>query len=196
MTSPNPRDAALGFIVAKGIATAASTAEKRLRAEAEEVFRRGDRLTVESPYDDGTELGTVTMTKPAPVAAVTDETAFVGWMADRYPDQCDDEVSIDPACMADAIAYLAEHAPDYLTRPRTVVRPWAREAVLKLSLDAGQPIGPGGECDADAPAGVAVNRPKPTVQVRLTPNAVPTVGRMLADGIADSVLPALPEAAA
>lgn len=187
----NPRAVALGLTTAMAIKNAGAAAEAKIRKEAGDVFRRGERLVVSSPYDDDVDLAELTVTKPKAAPAVTDEAAFTAWMAKQYPEQCEDRVSIDPACMDDVIAFLEEHAPDYLMDER-VVRPWAREAVLKLSLEAKEPRGPGGEVGDDAPPGISMVTAKSVVQVKLTADAVPTVGRMLADGMARNVIPSLP----
>ena len=96
MESQDPRATALAFVVAKGIGSAAAAVEKQLRARADEVFRRKDRIPVYSPYDDEVELGTVSMTNPSLTAVVDDEPAFTAWMADQYPDQCETVQTILP----------------------------------------------------------------------------------------------------
>lgn len=58
--------------------------EAEAKAEAKDAFRPGDRLT--STTDDGTVVGTVSMTKQGEGAwAVVDEQAFLAWVRENRP---------------------------------------------------------------------------------------------------------------
>lgn len=81
------------------------------------------------PLIGGEPAGTVSRTVNTTVASVADEDAFAGWIERVYPQ---------------AVEY------------RLVVNPAVLNSVLTMSKEAGIPVGPGGECGENGPAGIRV----------------------------------------
>lgn len=97
--------------------------------------------TLRPLLDDGQPAGSVQHTVPKPKAIVHDPDAFAVWVQSNYPRNVDMVVTVRPAFT---------------------------DAVLQMSAAAGQPCGPGGEIDDQAPAGIKVGTSAP--QVRAVPD--------------------------
>jgi hypothetical protein len=148
-------------------------------AHADNTFlRRGDRLTITDPFNDDVKIGTVSKTDPDDTAEVTDPAAFRDWMATHYPENVRHQRHITGP-MDEVVAVLAEHAPHLLSEEAVEVRPWARDEVLRKSVTAGVPVGPGGELDVP---GVTVKKGKPTLQVRPNAKAEQVIDGLWASG--------------
>jgi hypothetical protein len=146
------------------------------RAEMAEVMPRGLRVPGRSPLDDS-KVGAVTMSDPAPVAAIADQAAFNAWVAETYPEHIEtvDEIA---GSNREVVAVLAKHAP-HLLRHVTVVNPDFVSQVKTVAVDARQPAGPGGE--ADVP-GLSITVPDPVVTCRLAPGALESVMALIRTG--------------
>jgi hypothetical protein len=171
---------AMRLVVLKFILDQIVPAQRSLRAQAAQALAPKDRVTAVGP--DGYPLGTITKSRPNPQASITDETGFADWMAAYYPDQVRYEW-----CITDtdaAMAVLRAHAPELLSRTISV-HPWAKSHVLKMSADAGRPVGPNGELNV---IGVEVTRGAGTISVRIEQDAADliadliTAGRVTLDG--------------
>lgn len=182
MTTSNVDTKALAarLVVLKYILDQLTPLQRSLRMQAAELLSPKDRVTAVDP--DGYPLGTITKSRPAPKAVISSEAEFADWISAHYPDQCRYEwrISDVPA----AIAVLRAHAPELLSRT-IAVHPWATSQTLKLSADAGRPVGPGGELNV---LGVEVTRGEGTISVRIEPDAADliadliTAGRVTLDG--------------
>jgi hypothetical protein len=141
------------------------TAEKydEARVEAAQYQRPGDRKRVVSPFD-GTKIGDVQTTDPAPRSIVTDEEGMADWMvANDYEDNVEDVYKVVGGDR-EIQSVLFAHAPHLLKRVRRV----KREVLADLQATAlkyGQPVGPGGEMDMP---GIEVRPGVP--QVRCVPD--------------------------
>ena len=79
----NKEDALRRAAVAVHIAKVASQEKKRALAELEEVMAPGD---TSRPMIDGNQIGTVSVSIPAPKYQVVDEKALVAWLEWNKPD--------------------------------------------------------------------------------------------------------------
>ena len=64
-----------------------------LREARDEVGLKSMRVTL----PDGTPIATVTLIDPKPAPVVSDEAAFVAWVADRYPSEVETQVRVRPS---------------------------------------------------------------------------------------------------
>lgn len=79
----NKEDALRRAAVAAHVAKVASQEKKRALAELEEVMAPGD---TSRPMIDGNQIGTVSVSAPAPKYQVVDEKALVAWLEWNKPD--------------------------------------------------------------------------------------------------------------
>lgn len=175
------RDLALRALATKCIADLTATAVKARRAELADEMANGDRVKVTDPDNPGVKVGMVYRTDPAGTGIITDRRAFLAWMAEHYPDRVDTEVTLptDLKRVADAVQVLYEQAP-HLLAEALVVAPWAENEVLKLTEQARQPCGPGGELDVP---GVAYEPPAPgVVTVKLSEDGPAVIERLWREG--------------
>ena len=168
----NVRELVARTLIVKHLADVANTAVKQHRRALEEEMVSGDRLSVAG-------IGKIWRTEPSGTARIADRQAFTAWMAEHYPDQVLVETRIAPGWESDAITVLEQHAPRLL-RKATTVCDWAESTVLKLSEQARQPCGPGGETDVP---GVAYEPPGPgVVTVKLGDAAPAEIERLWREG--------------
>lgn len=146
------------------------------REEMAQAMARGTRLPGRSPLDDS-KVGAVIMSDPDPVAAITDQGAFVAWVAETYPEHIESRVEI-VGSRREVAAVLAEHAP-HLVRHTTVVHPDFVSQVKAVAAEARQPAGPGGEVDVP---GLSITVPDPVVTCRLAPGALESVMALIRTG--------------
>jgi hypothetical protein len=197
----DPVVAAERFATVKALAEGFAALLNTMRENADLAFRPKQRQPVVSPTDPNLELALVSMTNPSPKAAVTDQTAFEAWMRERYPEKFqtrDRLIGSTTDVIAALRAYVPEFVLDSLVTTEDYLPDWETKAVLTHSKGAGCPVGPGGETGEDAPPGITVETPHPTVQVRLTEDAVPHVMHAFRSGQLDAAAlvstPALPAA--
>ena len=79
----NKEDALRKAAVAAHVAKVASQEKKRALAELEEVMAPGD---TSRPMIDGLQIGTISVSSPAPKYQVVDEGALVAWLEWNKPD--------------------------------------------------------------------------------------------------------------
>jgi len=149
------RDLATSALIVKCIADFTADAIKARRHDLAEAMANGDRVSVVAPGHPDLNLGKVWRTEPKGTAAVTDALAFTDWMIEHYPDRVIGEYQIVEGHWNEVVAVLLEHAPHLLREHRQVVG-WAENEVLRMTEQARQACGPGGECDVP---GVAYEPP-------------------------------------
>lgn len=154
--------------------------EKQHRGSIESLLDKGDRVSVRSPLD-GSKIGTVSMTDPAPKARVSDQAALDGWVSERYPEKV--VVSEDITDARAAVEVLRQHAPHLLAEVR-YVPDWAVGEVLRASEQAGAPVGPGGEVEVP---GVEVEPQPGRLQYRPGKEAAELVEQLVQAGMVSLV---------
>lgn len=176
------RDLAMRALVVKHLANVTAAAIGSRRKDLGEELANGDRVNVSAPDEPDVELGHVLRTRPKGTAGITDRAAFTAWMADRYPDHVETVSQIEPGREADAMAILADVAPD-LVRSVPAVCDWAEAEVLRCTEKAKQACGPGRELDVP---GVAYEPPKPgTVTVNLASDGPAVIEQLWREGRID-----------
>jgi hypothetical protein len=163
----------------KVMAAAVAEADKDARTAAAKLLRKGDTLACWSPLDPDALMSRVSMSKPKPVAKVTDAAALDQWIRENYPDKVRTEESI-VGTDAEVIAVLREHAPHLLAKTSTVPG-WAVNELLTRSTGAGEPAGFGGELGEHAPPGIEVSNPHGVLSVTVDPKTGPAAIRELWD---------------
>jgi hypothetical protein len=187
VATDDPKAVALAMVTLKYAADRIAPTQKALRAHAGNLLDAKDRITA---VVDGVPVGTVTKAAPKPVVSVVWE-LFGPWMAEHWPERVERGWSVDPAHVDTAIAVLREHAPELLAQTEHVA-PWALSEVVKLSEEAGRPVGPGGELDVP---GIVVTVPEGSVSVRIEAGAGEVIaelwrsGRIALDGTVRTELP-------
>lgn len=177
----------------KLLADAFAARKTELQDEAKErrLFRRKATIPVEHPADPERDLSLVSVTNPKPKAVSTAPAELRDWMLEHHDDLCRDQDIIVGSTEA-VIQALREYAPDSVVAKLVTIKrgpaDWAVEDILRASLDADRPVGPGGEIDDDAPPGVQIVRPEPTVQVRLAEDAIEHLTSFVAAGGAAQAL--------
>jgi hypothetical protein len=175
------RQLALRLAALRVLMAEAKQLDDTARVEAKTLMAPKERASAVGP--DGQLLGTVTMSSPNAKVTITDETALIGWLADRYPGHLDERLTITGP-MDRAVEILAAYAPELVTR-QPVLRDWARTELEELGKAAGCPVGPGGETEIP---GIRVDTPPGTASVRLEHGAAHTIidlfrtGRLALDG--------------
>jgi hypothetical protein len=155
-----------------------TTWDKQARADLGDTLNQGDRVTVYSPLDPDRPIGSITKTRPKPVAKVTDEDALTEWLDEHYPNAVEHKQVVDGS-HHEVTAVLAEHAP-HLLRTHLVARPWAVASILRASEKAGRPAASEGELDVP---GVEVTQPPSALQVVLTADAAELLGGLFRAGL-------------
>lgn len=131
-------------------------------------YADGDKHTVRSPVD-GRKLGVVYRSDPDWSWQVVDPHALHAWLVDQ-PAHTTTSVEVRPDRWAEALAVLAEHAPDLLVDV-TRVRDGAVDAVLAT-------------CDHQAPPpGVERVKPAGVLTCRPAPDAHDVISAMVAAGV-------------
>jgi hypothetical protein len=178
----NTRDLALRALVTKCVADVAANAIRERRTELAEALTNGDRINVSAPDDAVTDLGHVLRTKPKGVAVVTDVAALTKWMTVNYPDRVQNVTTIPPSNLGKAIQILRECAP-YILADVTTIMDWAESEILKCTVKAKAPCGPGGELDIP---GVTYQPPGPgVITVRLSDDGPAEIERLWRAGRVD-----------
>lgn len=149
------------------------------RSEAQAELRKGDRLTVSHPDDQSLSIADVSITRPKPVAKITDRAALDDWIATNYPAKTEPRTKIIGS-QEDVLAVLREHAPYYI-EDVVEVCDWARNELLLKSAAAGQAIGYGCEIGEHAPPGIEVSTPDGQLRVNLSRSAADIVDQMWLD---------------
>jgi hypothetical protein len=176
------RDLALRALIVKYVADVATVAFKERRAALADELANGDRVSVAAPDHPDLDLGHVLRTQPKGSAVVTDPYAFAKWMATNYPERVQDVTTIPTTNLVEAILILREHAPYVLVDIATVMD-WAEAEVLKLTVRAKEPCGPGGELDIP---GIGYEPPGPgVVTVRLSNDGPAAIERLWREGRID-----------
>jgi hypothetical protein len=182
----------------KAIADHTAARMKTLREDAPEVFLPGDGLPVVSPLNRRLKLAKVTATDPKPEAVVTDPDELRDWFLENHDDRCEDVDQLI-GTTAQVIDALRQYAPaeilDQLVTTERTVPDYEVKNLLTRSAGTGQPIGPGGEVDENAPRGVEVRDKPSNVQVLLTEGAIPHILELWQAGLVDPLgLPPAPAA--
>lgn len=169
------RDIAVRVAVAKYIGDVANATVKSAKKTLEGSMSNGDR--VKAVTDDGSVVGLVWRTDPKGTAVVTDRPALTAWVVENYPERIDTEYVPIPWHLV--VKVLEEHAPELLTGSQ-VIAPWAEGEILRNTVKAKHPCGPGGE--ADVP-GVAYEPPAPgVVTAKLSDDAAGVIGELWRSG--------------
>jgi hypothetical protein len=114
------------------------------REEMKARLNKGDRLTARSPLNDE-KIGAVWLTDPERVASVVDPAALLSWVEMHYPEKVISPYRVTAS--EDQIrTLLFEHAPEWLAREQKVLPAFLAE-LLKLAVEVGAAVGPGGEMD-------------------------------------------------
>lgn len=175
----NPRELAQQALIVKCVNDLTNDALKTRRTDLADTLANGDRVNVTSPDDPNVDIGMVYRTKPKGTPAVTDQAQFTKWMLDNYPDRVQQIPTIKPGDIGEAVVVLRRHAPHLVTTTPTVMD-WAVNEVLKLTEQARQACGPGGELDVP---GVAYEPPKPgAVTVKLSDDGPAVIERLWRTG--------------
>jgi hypothetical protein len=173
---------ALRALIVKHIADVTATAIGDRRKDLAAELVNGDRINVSAPDDPDLDMGHVLRTRPKGTAGITDREAFTDWMAKQYPDHVQTVQRITPGREADALAILADVAPDLVTST-TEVCDWAQAEVLRCTVKARQACGPGRELDVP---GVAYEPPKPgAVTVNLSADGPEAIEELWRQGRID-----------
>lgn len=85
-----------------------------LREARDEVGLKSMRVTL----PDGTPVATVTLVDPKPATVVSNEAAFVAWVADHYPSEIETQVRVRPSWQRKFFSELDPSA-DPVADPRT-----------------------------------------------------------------------------
>lgn len=154
--SPTREEVATAMLALKHAMDRIKPAQTALRAQARELLKRKERVTVEM---DGEIVGVITKSAPNRQARVSDEAALFDWIEASYPD-CIEVVPIIED-MTKAVEALEECAP-HLVQYRERVHPPTISKLLAAAEEAGAPVGPGGEADI---VGITVDKPDGNVSV-------------------------------
>lgn len=127
--------------------------EKLVKALIGQRYPDGHRESFRTP--DGSKLGMVLRTDPEPEWVITDRDALVEHLS-SFPGAMVTEVRIAPEDMPEALAVLAEHAPNLVTETSRL-DPAVVDAALAQSRATGQAAAPG--IARIKPAGVLTVRP-------------------------------------
>lgn len=135
--------------------------EAGARSEVLEDMKPGDRMTVWSPLGDSEALGSISKSAPESVLMMTDETLLLDWLEENYPEHI--RRTWEQTGPAEEIEMVLKmHAPHLLTERRSV-QPWALAQMKHAALEAGRPVGQGGELDIP---GVEMSEPVSHMTVR------------------------------
>jgi hypothetical protein len=154
-------------------------AELAKRVEARDVTVRalfgqdypdGRKETFRSPLDQA-KLGQVWRTDPDPRWVVVDAEALDAELR-TYPGNLVTDVTISPADMPEALAVLAEHAPQLITETVRVA-----DGVVEAALAQSKTTG------KSAAAGIEMWKPGGTLTVKPDPNAGVVVERLVDAGV-------------
>lgn len=146
-------------VMLKALADHVNREHRYVRKELADRMARGDRLTAR---DGATKLGSVSLSDPKPVAAVTDEDAFRDYLTVKYGDEVTTTVVLGD--VAEIAAALQDAGHEDLFTVVEVVPDWVRENALRDALVPGATV-----------PGVAVTVPDPVLTTRTEQAAVDAV---------------------
>jgi len=127
----------------------------------------------------GRLAGWVTMPKPMTSATVTDEGALLAWAEEHQPGHVEDAAEV--AVCEELVAYLGEHAPQFLRHSRRPDPQWAADVLAALQRD-GRWVTRDGEPVTEVP-GVTVSKGSPVPRVTLGEDAAEIIGAAWRDGL-------------
>lgn len=125
----------------KAILDAATELNIHTRDLLAQLMSRGSKITVFADDAETVDLGQVWVTNPKPAWKVTDQAAFLAWVAEHHPDAIVTQVTVSPAWTAALLKKGADAdgvEPDGITlvsgKPSLTVRPSDHAKALARSL--------------------------------------------------------------
>lgn len=159
--------------------------EQQVRAAAVDALGEGGRKFTYDPLNRKRKLWHSTVSETQYQAHVVDRSATEAWVREKYPFKTVTRKRLVPGTsMNEVIEALLKVAP-YLVEEVVEVEDHVLHELEMKAKQALEPIGFGGEIGKDAPPGIEVTKPKPSMRVTFKDGAAEAIAELMLAGVID-----------